>query len=81
MKSAVQGYIANEAFSRGAAISLYAVTSLTPVLLIVNKFWQVVQPVAPAAAVTDRAGGRHGADRERVEIGVGVDACFVGLLP
>ena len=35
LKSAVQGYIANEALSRGAAISFYAVTSLTPVLLIV----------------------------------------------
>lgn len=31
-KSAVRGYIANEALSRGAAISFYAVTSLTPVL-------------------------------------------------
>ena len=35
LKSAVQGYIANEALSRGAAISFYAVTSLTPILLIV----------------------------------------------
>jgi membrane protein len=35
LKSAVQGYIANNALSRGAAMSFYAVTSLTPVLLIV----------------------------------------------
>ena len=35
LKSAVQGYIANNALSRGAAISFYAVTSLTPILLIV----------------------------------------------
>ena len=35
LKSAVRGYIANEALSRGAAISFYAVTSLTPVLLLV----------------------------------------------
>jgi membrane protein len=35
LKSAVRGYIANEALSRGAAISFYAVTSLTPILLIV----------------------------------------------
>ena len=35
LKSAVRGYIANEALTRGAAISFYAVTSLTPVLLIV----------------------------------------------
>jgi len=33
LKSAVRGYIANEALSRGAAISFYAVTSLTPFLL------------------------------------------------
>ncbi len=35
LTAAVQGYIANGALSRGAAISFYAVTSLTPVLLIV----------------------------------------------
>ncbi|SFM13366.1 membrane protein [Bradyrhizobium sp. NFR13] len=35
LKSAVRGYIANESLTRGAAISFYAVTSLTPVLLIV----------------------------------------------
>ena len=35
LKSAVRGFIANEALTRGAAISFYAVTSLTPVLLIV----------------------------------------------
>jgi membrane protein len=35
LKAAVQGYIANNALSRGAAISFYAVTSLTPILLIV----------------------------------------------
>jgi membrane protein len=35
LKSAVTGFIANEALTRGAAISFYAVTSLTPVLLIV----------------------------------------------
>jgi len=35
LKATVQGFIANNALSRGAAISFYAVTSLTPVLLIV----------------------------------------------
>jgi membrane protein len=35
LKSAVLGYIANNALSRGAAMSFYAVTSLTPILLIV----------------------------------------------
>ncbi len=35
LKSAVQGFIANNALSRGAAMSFYAVTSLTPILLIV----------------------------------------------
>jgi membrane protein len=35
LKSAVQAYIANNALSRGAAMSFYAVTSLAPVLLIV----------------------------------------------
>ena len=35
LKSAVQGYITNNALSRGAAMSFYAVTSLTPILLIV----------------------------------------------
>ena len=35
LKSAVTGYIANNALSRGAAIAFYAVTSLTPILLIV----------------------------------------------
>ena len=35
LKSAIQGYMANNALSRGAAISFYAVTSLTPILLIV----------------------------------------------
>jgi len=35
LKTAVQGYIANNALSRGAAMSFYAVTSLTPILLIV----------------------------------------------
>ncbi len=35
LKSAVQGYIANNALSRGAAMSFYAVTSLTPILLII----------------------------------------------
>jgi membrane protein len=35
LTSAVRSYIANNALSRGAAISFYAVTSLTPVLLIV----------------------------------------------
>jgi membrane protein len=35
LKSAINGFIANEALTRGAAISFYAVTSLTPVLLIV----------------------------------------------
>ena len=35
LRSAVQGYIANSALSRGAAMSFYAVTSMTPVLLIV----------------------------------------------
>jgi membrane protein len=35
LKSAVTGFIANEALTRGAAISFYAFTSLTPVLLIV----------------------------------------------
>lgn len=35
LKTAVRGYFANEALSRGAAIAFYAVTSLAPVLLIV----------------------------------------------
>ena len=35
LKSAVEGYIAHGAFSRGAAIAFYVVTSLAPVLLIV----------------------------------------------
>ena len=35
LRSAVLGYIANNALSRGAAMSFYAVTSLTPILLIV----------------------------------------------
>ena len=35
LKSAVQGYIAHGALSRGAAIAFYVVTSLAPVLLIV----------------------------------------------
>jgi len=35
LKSAVEGYIAHEALSRGAAIAFYVVTSLAPVLLIV----------------------------------------------
>jgi uncharacterized BrkB/YihY/UPF0761 family membrane protein len=35
LKSAVTGYIANNALSRGAAIAFYGVTSLTPILLIV----------------------------------------------
>jgi membrane protein len=35
LESAVTGYIANNALSRGAAMSFYAVTSLTPILLIV----------------------------------------------
>ncbi len=35
LKSTVLGYIANNALSRGAAMSFYAVTSLTPILLIV----------------------------------------------
>jgi membrane protein len=35
LKSAVQGFISNNALSRGAAMSFYAVTSLTPILLIV----------------------------------------------
>jgi membrane protein len=35
LDSAAKGYIANSALSRGAAMSFYAVTSLTPVLLIV----------------------------------------------
>jgi membrane protein len=35
LKAAVAGFLANDALSRGAAIALYAATSLTPVLLIV----------------------------------------------
>ena len=35
LKSAVEGYIAHGALSRGAAIAFYVVTSLAPVLLIV----------------------------------------------
>lgn len=35
LKCAVQGFMANNALSRGAAMSFYAVTSLTPILLIV----------------------------------------------
>jgi len=35
LRSAVLGYIANNALSRGAAMSFYAVTSLTPILSIV----------------------------------------------
>jgi membrane protein len=35
LKSAVEGYIAHDALSRGAAIAFYVVTSLAPVLLIV----------------------------------------------
>ena len=35
LKSAVSGYLAHGALSRGAAISFYSVTSLAPVLLIV----------------------------------------------
>lgn len=35
LRSAATGYIANNALSRGAAMSFYAVTSLTPILLIV----------------------------------------------
>lgn len=35
LKSALEGYIAHSALSRGAAIAFYVVTSLAPVLLIV----------------------------------------------
>ena len=35
LKSAVSGFIANDALSRGASIAFYAATSLAPVLLIV----------------------------------------------
>jgi len=39
LKSAVEGYIAHGALSRGAAIAFYVVTSLAPVLLIVVAPW------------------------------------------
>ena len=35
LKTAVSGFVANDALSRGAAIAFYAATSLAPVLLIV----------------------------------------------
>ena len=35
LKSAIRGYIAHEALTRGAAIAFYAVTSLAPVLFVV----------------------------------------------
>ena len=35
LKSAIRGYIAHEALTRGAAIAFYAITSLAPVLLVV----------------------------------------------
>jgi membrane protein len=35
LKSAVSGYLAHDALSRGAAIAFYSVTSLAPVLLII----------------------------------------------
>ena len=35
LKTAVSGFVANDALSRGAAIGFYAATSLAPVLLIV----------------------------------------------
>ena len=35
LKTAISGFLANDALSRGAAIAFYAVTSLAPVLLIV----------------------------------------------
>jgi membrane protein len=35
LKTAVSGFLANDALSRGGAIAFYAATSLAPVLLII----------------------------------------------
>jgi membrane protein len=61
LKSAVEGYIAHGALSRGAAIAFYVVTSLAPVLLIVVAVAGIVfGPDAVRGSLVQQLGGLFG---------------------
>ena len=62
LKSAVEGYIAHGALSRGAAIAFYVVTSLAPVLLIVVAVAGIVFGAdAVRGSLVQQLGGLFGA--------------------
>ena len=57
LKTAVSGFIANDALSRGGAIAFYAATSLAPVLLIIVAIAGIAfGQDAARAAISDELG-------------------------
>ena len=67
LKRALNGYIAHDALSRGAAIAFYVVTSLAPVLLIV---------VAIAGNAAEHWVAVYFAWRDKLDLSLGDMACL-----